>query len=29
MQQIQFVAASPQELKKEIIVDVKVILDDF
>ena len=29
MQQIQFVATSPQELKKEIIVDVKVILDDF
>lgn len=29
MQQIQFLASSPQELKKEIIVDVKVILDDF
>lgn len=29
MQQIQFVATSPQELKKEIIVDVKVILEDF
>ena len=29
MQQIQFVATSPQELKKEIIFDVKVILDDF
>lgn len=29
MQQIQFVATSPQDLKNEIIADVKVILDDF
>lgn len=29
MQAIQFVATSPQDLKKEITADVKVILDDF
>ena len=29
MTQIQFVATSPQDLKKEITADVKVILDDF
>lgn len=29
MSVIQFLATSPQELKKEITADVKVILDDF
>lgn len=29
MQTIQFVATTPQDLKKEITADVKVILDDF
>ena len=29
MSAIQFVATSPQDLKNEIIADVKVILDDF
>ena len=29
MQTIQFVATSPQDLKKEITADVKVILEDF
>ena len=29
MQTIQFVATSPQDLRKEITTDVKVILDDF
>lgn len=29
MAQIQFVATSPQDLKKEITGDVKVILEDF
>ncbi len=29
MSAIQFVATTPQDLKKEITADVKVILDDF
>jgi predicted DNA-binding transcriptional regulator AlpA len=29
MSTIQFVATTPQDLKKEITADVKVILDDF
>jgi hypothetical protein len=29
MSAIQFVATSPQDLRKEITTDVKVILDDF
>jgi hypothetical protein len=29
MQTIQFVATTPQDLKKEITTDVKVILEDF
>jgi hypothetical protein len=29
MSQIQFLATSPEQLKKEITADVKVILDEF